>query len=561
MGIAHHRYGLVALLCLSIGQAQVVINEVLPIPPAGEPEWVELYNSGQTAAELEGWWIADLRTAVRLPPLRIPPQGYALLTRDTAALREARHLPAGIVLVELRVPTLNNTSDAVVLRRPDSTVADSLFYSMRWGQSGRSLERRRPELPAWSPENLAPCEAPAGATPGEVNSITPVAYDCRLWELRLLDPATFSVRVENNGTQSQAASTCVLWVDADHDGSVSATELRWQQEVPALAPGQQWEFSIPAESVWHGLPEGWYTCGAAVTLAADLRRWNDTLRQRFYRSVTAPSLRFNEVLYEPLSGGAEFVELVNVGTDTLVLEGWKLHTWSLSQTEALSITAPLRVPPQGFAVIAWDSAIVRFYPQLQSHPGLFVGQRSLQLNNDGDILLVRDPNGLLIDSLPYSPQWHDPALSSSQRRGRSLEKLHPLLPSSEGTSWSSSAAPLGATPGEPNSIAVPEPGEGTLAATPNPLRLSGAERRYCVLSYRLPFRRAFVTARVFTEEGVLLRTLAHAVYSASEGYLRWDGANEHGERVPPGVYVVLMEAQEAGSARRYEAKAVLIVGY
>lgn len=556
-----HRGRLVLLCCATIGHAQVVVNEVLPVPPTGEPEWVEVYNGSDTTAELTGWWIADLRTAVRLPPLRLPARGYAVLTRDTAALREVRQLPEGVVLCELRLPTLNNTSDAVILRRADSVLVDSLFYSLRWGRSGISLERRQPTSPAWSPENLAPCQAPTGATPGELNSITPVPSDYQLREFRLSTPTTVLVVVENTGTEEQAGASCTLWIDRNHDSVFTADERCWQQGVPTLMPGHRWQFTIAVDSLWAAIPEGWYECQAVVNLPGDARRWNDTLRRRFYRSIALPAVRINEILYEPVPGGAEFVELVNVGPDTLVLEGWKLHDWSPSAADTVCVPVPLRVPPGGFAVIAWDSAIVGAYPQLQTNPGFVLAGGTLALNNTGDVLVVRDPNGVVVDSLAYTPEWHDPVLSSSQRQGRSLEKLHPLLPSAERSSWSSSAAALGATPGELNSIAVPLPREGTLTAAPNPLRLSSEERRYCVLSYELPFGRAFLTVRLFTEEGAHVRTLAHALFTASTGYVVWDGRTDRGELVPPGIYVVLLEAEEAGGGRRFTAKAAIVVGY
>lgn len=557
-----HPGKLAALLyCATIGQAQVVINEILPVPPAGEPEWVELYNGSDSTADLTGWWLTDLRTAARLPAFRLPARGYAVLSRDTTALREVRHVPNGAFLLEIRLPTLNNTSDALTLRRADSALIDSLFYSMRWGKSVVSLERRSAEAPAWSADNLAPCEAPGGATPGALNSVTPVPKDYRLLEFRLATPTSFLLAAENAGTERQGRASCLLWVDRNRDSLLTAEELRWQQEIPELIPGQRWEHSVPADSLWEGLPEGWYICQVVVQLPGDARNWNDTLRRRFYRSVALPSLRFNEILSDPAPGGAEFVELVNIGSDTLTLEGWKLHDWSPSRSDTVSITAPLRLPPNGFAVVAWDSALVTLYPQLRTHPGFVLGKGTLTLNNAGDVLVLRDPNGVVVDSLAYSTDWHDPALSSTQRRGRSLEKLHPLLPSADRSSWSSSASAAGATPGEPNSIAVPLPSQGALAASPNPLHLAAGERRYCVLAYALPFQRAFLTVRLFTEEGTHLRTLAHAMYVAATGHLVWDGRTERGELVPPGVYIALLEAEEAGSGRRHTAKTAVVVGY
>lgn len=545
------------LLCKGWAAAQVVVNEVMPIPPPGEPEWVELYNTCDTLLELGNWWIADLRTAVRIPQLVLPPSGYAVLTRDTTALREVRLLPEGVVLLELRLPTLNNTSDAVILRKPDSTLVDSLFYTMRWGRPGISLERRDPSAPAWSPENLLPCQAPGRGTPGEVNSVTPLPADYAVELLEMPSLSTFRFTVLNAGTAVQGKASVRVWVDTNRDGAYTEDEQRVRLETPALGPGQRWREELAAPALWGELTAGWYDLCAAVELPGDMRRWNDTLRRRFYRSTTA-SLSCNELLYDPLPGGAEFVELINTGNDTLVLEGWSIHTWRPTPTDTLTIRAPLSLAPGALAVIAWDSAIVRTYPWLSEHVGLYIGSPSVSLKNTGDVLLVRDPNGIAIDSVPYSPRWHDPAVRA-QSRGLSLEKLNPLLPSAEPSSWSSCGAPEGGTPGRPNSIAVPLPTQGTVRAAPNPFQLSAAELRYCLISYELPFQRALVTVRLFDEEGVPLRTLAHGLFSASQGFVRWDGRTERGELFLPGVYVVVVEAFELGGGRHYIAKLPLVV--
>ncbi len=538
---------------------QVVVNEVMPVPPAGEPEWVELFNPSDSIVVLHNWWIGDLRSSVQLPLLALPPGGYALLTRDTAALREARPLPPTVLLAELRLPTLNNTSDAVVLRTPDSLLVDSLAYSMRWGKSGVSLERRLATLPAWSNENVLPCQSPAGATPGEVNSVTPVPYDLRLTQLRMDGVSEVVATVENVGTLEADTALCSIWIDADGDGSFTEEERRLRCQLLRIAPGEQQECRVGIDSLWQGLPAGWYVLQAAVWLPEDARRWNDTFRRRLYRSESQLAFRINEILYEPLPGGAEFVELVNVSSDSLSLEGWQLHDRSAEDTVVVS--ASFRVPPGGFAVIAWDSSLLSAFPHLRQYPYLYIASGSaLSLANMGDLVVIRDPNGVLVDSVPYDPSWHDPAIGSA-RQGRSLEKLHPLLPSAVRASWSTCGVPAGATPGEPNSISLPLPSGGTLSASPNPFRLSSAERRYCIISYAVPFRSALVTVRLFTEDGALVRTLAHAVYSASQGYVTWDGRTDRGEMVPPGIYVLVAEAQETGGSGRQVAKSVLVVSY
>jgi hypothetical protein len=69
----------------------VIINELLPNPRRtydSRGEWIELYNRGDAAADLEGWTIGDgIYERVTLPSIVVEPGGYALLARDGDAFR------------------------------------------------------------------------------------------------------------------------------------------------------------------------------------------------------------------------------------------------------------------------------------------------------------------------------------------------------------------------------------------------------------------------------------------------------------------------------------------
>jgi hypothetical protein len=530
-------------------RAQVVVNEVMPVPPTGEPEWVELFNTADSAVALEGWWIADLKSMVQLPALRLPPRGYAVLTRDTAALLEARAIPPEAVLVELRLPTLNNTTDAVVLRRPDSAVVDSLFYSMRWGRAGVSLERRLATEPAHASSNVQPSIAPAGATPGAVNSVTPLPADFALAGVVVRGlPPRLEITVRNTGEQLPQAASVTLWIARE-----GQWQLRQQWQLPVLFPGEQRTVGEELGSLFSAQEMGRrYRYRAAVTAAEDPRRWNDTSEGELFASAELLPVRINEILYEPHPGEPEFVELVNLHRDTVDLAGWTLEDAS---GRLVRIGEGIRIAPGQFAVIASDSTITTKHPQAKTN---LTTSKNLMLNNNGDLLLLRDPNGVVVDSLYYLPSWHDPFLSGATR-GISLEKLNPALPSAAASSWSSCGAPEGATPGLPNSIAVPLSGGGEVQVAPAPFRLHAGQRAYCLVQYHLPFRQALLTARVYSEQGELVRTLAHVTYTAAEGSLVWDGRTEQGEMVPPGAYILLLEARDRESGREYRSRSLIVV--
>jgi subtilisin family serine protease len=61
---------------------------------------------------------------------------------------------------------------------------------------------------------------------------------------------------------------------------------------------------------------------------------------------------------------------------------------------------------------------------------------------------------------------------------------------------------------------------------------------------------ADVHIRVYSSSGQLVRNLVREQKSAGEYYVEWDGLNERGERVAPGVYVAVMEAGTFKATRK-----------
>ena len=77
------------------------------------------------------------------------------------------------------------------------------------------------------------------------------------------------------------------------------------------------------------------------------------------------------------------------------------------------------------------------------------------LNNSGDNIVLRDMNGLILDSLTYTDEWYnDP---NKDGGGYTIERINANDPCSDVNNWSASNDNLGGTPGEINSINDPTP--------------------------------------------------------------------------------------------------------
>jgi hypothetical protein len=151
---------------------QLVINELQVAPKGAEPEWVELYNNSDSLYVCSGCTIKDAVSKKSLPDFSLPSHGYAVLVKDTVTLKSSRSIPDHALLVETKMPGLNNDWDELVILDNTGRVIDSIYYNMDWGQAGITLERVYPDKPATGNDNWMPSIAAAGATPGERNSHT-----------------------------------------------------------------------------------------------------------------------------------------------------------------------------------------------------------------------------------------------------------------------------------------------------------------------------------------------------------------------------------------------------
>lgn len=89
-------------------------------------EWVEVFNPGTEAVDLQGWRVGDAIGTDTLGPLVVESGAYAVI-----AARETE-VPDGIPVVRVadgRIGNgLNNGGDAVVLIAPDGTLTDAISY-------------------------------------------------------------------------------------------------------------------------------------------------------------------------------------------------------------------------------------------------------------------------------------------------------------------------------------------------------------------------------------------------------------------------------------------------
>jgi hypothetical protein len=151
--------GIIFLMCnASLVSAQIIINELHPAPSTGS-EWIELYNTADTAITLAGWKLEDQVTT--------PSTIFSFTTEILA--------PHSYLVTEIN-NKLNNSGDGVTLRDQNNQTIDQTSYTS--SQTNKSWSRVPNENGSFvlsDPTQDAANSAPPSPQPSPSTSPTPTA--------------------------------------------------------------------------------------------------------------------------------------------------------------------------------------------------------------------------------------------------------------------------------------------------------------------------------------------------------------------------------------------------
>lgn len=139
---------------------------------------------------------------------------------------------------------------------------------------------------------------------------------------------------------------------------------------------------------------------------------------------------------------AEYVEIKNISPTPLNLDGWKLSDLSSTGT----INPGFTLQPDSLAILCSNANVAAL-----STFGRTIGVTGFpSLDNEGDLLSLRSPQGRIIHALSYSADWYQNDVKRGG--GWSLEMVDVNNPCGGSTNWKASIDPGGGTPGRKNSV-------------------------------------------------------------------------------------------------------------
>lgn len=529
---------------------QIVINEIMadPAPVVGLPEdveFIELYNSGTTVVDLTGWIFTDASTTnAVLPAFNLQPGGYLIVCDDSDVPSLAAF---GDVVGASSFPGLTNAGERLQLFDAGSNLMDQVDYDISmYGDEvkedgGWTLERIDPTFSCDNLGNWRASEnAVLGGTPGQPNSVLGTFADNEAPQLTgVLLLTNSSIQLEFNEPLDPASVT--------DPGQYTISEGIGN---PLLAVAVAGNLNAVELLIAGTFTENIVYC-VTVTGVTDcpgnaIGGNNNTACFGIPVAAEAGDVVINEILFNPYTGGSDFVELYNtsgkiIDLSTMFIAEIDPDTDGIDNEKLISSTQLLLLPESYICLTADRTSQIENYQPIDPS-AIFEMASFPSYGNDGECVIYVDTLEIL-DRLAYSDDWHFSNLDDDD--GVSLERHDFFRPTQDEDNWHSAASTVSyATPGYRNSqVLVADAGNEEVwldFETFSPDQ-DGFED-VLAINYLFPTSGWNTRVNIFDNKGRLVRNLMDNTLLGTEGgTFTWDGTNDNDNKVDVGVYVILVE--------------------
>lgn len=537
----------------------VVINEFMadqsPTVGLPEAEFIELHNVSNKFIDIGGWKLGDASSSGTIGTHIIGPGEYAILASTANAPMFGFF---GNVVSVTSFPSFNNEGDRIVLLDADDNEVDQLTYDISWYKDpekedgGYSLEQMNPMLSCSKSQNWAASNASIGGTPNSQNSIyneIPDTVGPVLASVDILGPQEMVLFLNEPLLAGTISGANILSEPALFIGSASA-----------ISPENQNISVLLTASIDTGVYYTVHVTGLS-DCEGNLQSTDSTGRFILPFNADSGDFKINELLFDPLTGGSDYVELINVTDRPLNLKGWMLASFNdedgISSHQIIT-DKNYAVPPEAYVLIAEDTTNV-MTNYIQHSVGNYILADMPSYNNDSGTVYLLTFDTVVVERFKYDDDMHFALLSTVD--GVSLERLDVNRAISERGNWHSAAQSVSfGTPGLENSQYYPtNPSVGEVSMDPE-IFSPDNDGENDVLNINFSFNApGFVgTIRIYDSNGRPVRQLISNELLATTGVFSWDGTTDRGEKARIGMYVVMFEAfSVTGDQNTYKMSAVL----
>lgn len=529
----------------------IVINEFLcdPTPVVGlnDVEFVEIYNKSTKVFNVQDWKLGDASSNGTIQDGWLLPGEYLVLT-STAGV-DSFAVATGVT----SFPSLNNSGDNIVIRDDNGITLDSITYTDDWYNhptidgDGYTIERINPDDPCTDITDWAASNNPLGGTPGYVNSVydnTPDAILPEISQLIALSPDFLEVYF-TEGMDSISLTNALV------------------TSSPALTIQNNYVFgSFPSKMTIEFNEDFLPSQNYSIELQNVADCWlNSNTVNGVFALPDEPEdgdIVINEIMFNPLSGGSDWVELYNNSAKLIDLKLWELAAFSNDTISGNKMVEDhYLLYPGEYVILAEDTLQI-----LQNYPAYIPGN-AIEMdipsysNDEGTVYLIHQNS--IHDEVSYLDDWHFALLDDDD--GKSLERIDPNANSNDKNNWHTAAEAIGfATPAGENSQLNTIVTSGTFSFSSETISPDNdGFEDVLKVSYEMAEPGLVANFTIYDDRGRLIAGVLSSELLSSSGTFIWDGVRDDNTKASIGLYVAVFEVFNIDGSVVYTDKKALVV--
>ncbi len=525
----------------------IVINEIMsdPSPQIELPNWeyVELYNTSNYPINIKDWKFIIGNSEYSINEnTEIQADNYLILCHNDAVEDLSQYGKC------LGFPSfqITNSGTNLTLMDKNEYYISSINFNISWHNSdykkdgGWSLEQIDAYNPCTGKTNWGSTICKDGGTPGKTNSIKN--------ENIILPKIDYVYPISNNILEVYFNQNMNI-ESLQNIESYSIKEMQIHPDEIYISSNEKNHIEIIFNQEFE--EERLYTLNINnVSNCKDIALENETKAVFGIPSeIKNNDIIINEILFNPISPGVEYVELYNRSNKVIDLSKIMIGTIKESfpnpaDTVVKEITSTGRILlPKSYCLLSVDSEIVKY--QYESSSDDFLDIESLpSLPNEEGHIIICNKTREIIDEVVYSEKMHYDLLVETQ--GVSLERISSENMSSDKNNWHSASYDVNyGTPAYKNSmstdlIEINKDNEINIIPEIFSPDNDGFDD-ICNIYYDLDENGYTLNIKIFNSKGRLVNNLLNNSLVNNEGFVSWDGTDNNNHLLEPGIYIIQSE--------------------
>lgn len=283
-----------------------------------------------------------------------------------------------------------------------------------------------------------------------------------------------------------------------------------------------------------------------------------TMMLCWFSAAGQSGLLISELLYQPRSGEAEYVELYNNSDSAVNLSDYHIVRWVGDSLGKHYVLPAYNVGAHDYVALTKDAASVAANYNVR-YASKLVECKLPTYPNDGGSVILSKADSVVVDRFDYSPDMHSRLLRD--KAGVALERRSFSRETNDADNWFSASSTCGyGTPGYENSQSREVLVEETSFVISSDVISPDGDGYQDILeiSYAIEDGSLMARVEVFDAKGIRMRVLLNNALLGTHGVIVWDGRGEGGAALPRGQYLVLTTIYDTNGTKQVLRRVVSI---